>query len=220
MQSDNSIYVGDGDGTGLMTISGAGLVVANSGVLLGRYGYSPTDSSGTLNLQGGMLRTSGVATAGGIEAFNFSGGTLENAAGTNLNVTIPVNLSGPGTVVLDPSATGAFTAAISGNGSLLLNGGGTLYLSGTNGYTGGTTVTDGTLILTNNEALADGSELIVGDPASFAAPIVASAVAGGLPATAATAVPEPSTWALLAAGAAWGLLWRRKNSNRPRSARV
>ena len=45
----------------------------------------------------------------------------------------------------------------------------------TNGYTGGTTVSNGTLILTNNEALADGTSLTVGNASAFApAPVVPS----------------------------------------------
>ena len=43
--------------------------------------------------------------------------------------------------------------------ALIKTGTGTLMLSGTNTFTGGTTVENGTLILTNNEALADGSNL-------------------------------------------------------------
>ena len=45
---------------------------------------------------------------------------------------------------------------------------GTLYLSGTNSYSGATTVENGTLILTDNEAVEDGGDLSVGnDLAAF-----------------------------------------------------
>ncbi len=216
VQSDNSIYVGDGDGTGLMTVSG-GLVIANSGILLGRYGYSATDSSGIVNLQGGRLRTSGVALTGGTGAFNFSGGTLENAAGGNLSVTMPVNLSGPGAVVVDGGATGAFTSAapIDGSGSLFKLGGGTLTLSGSDTYTGGTNVFAGALIVTSPQGLKDGSNIYVGSPGSVFAPPLPSFAIGTSAVSAAPAiapVPEPGTLALLAAGAAATLaaLWRRK----------
>ena len=218
MQSDNTIFVGYGDGAGTMTVSGAGLVIANSGVVLGDYGYGPTDSSGIVNLQGGVLRTSGVALYGGIGAFNFSGGTLENAAGANLNVTMPVNLSGPGTVLLQSSATGAFTSAapISGDGSLLLAGGGTLTLSGTNTYTGATTVLGGELIVASPngiDALDIGTNnLSVGSPSELA--LFGTVQPADHAATAATAafapVPEPGTLALLAAGAVTTAVLRRR----------
>jgi hypothetical protein len=75
---------------------------------------------------------------------------------------------------------------------------------------GGTTVLNGTLIATNNEAIADGSSLAVGDPsllgllpsAPVAAPVASAAVAP---------VPEPGTLVLLAASAIAGIgFWRKK----------
>jgi len=44
------------------------------------------------------------------------------------------------------------------------DGTGELILSGTNSYAGGTFVESGTLVLTNNEALAAGSSLTIGEP--------------------------------------------------------
>ena len=57
--------------------------------------------------------------------------------------------------------------ALSGK-TLTLADAGTLILGGSNNYSGGTTVSNGTLIVDNSEALADGSSLTVGDASAFA----------------------------------------------------
>jgi autotransporter-associated beta strand protein len=87
-------------------------------------------------------------------------------------------------------------------------------LSGTDTYTGGTTVEAGTLIVNSGTALPDGTSLTVGaggtfifDPSFTGSPVTGSAVsAGGV-----SAVPEPGTLALLAAGLVLGIgiAWRR-----------
>ena len=109
--------------------------------------------------------------------------------------------------VLTLSPTGGsttFSGSILGGGTLgaielVLNGSGTQVLSGTNTYTGGTVVDAGTLILTNSEAVLDGSSLTVGNAALFA-PIVPA------PTVSIASVPEPGAWAMLAlaAGCLWG----------------
>ena len=80
--------------------------------------------------------------------------------------------------------------------ALVLTGGSELVLSGSNTFSGGTTVIVGTLIATNSAALLDGSNLTVGNAAAFA-PMIPSA-------SAVSPVPEPGTLVLLIAGA--GLL--------------
>ena len=95
--------------------------------------------------------------------------------------------------------------------SLTLSGGGQLILSGNNSYGGGTVVNAGTLYVTSSAALPGETSLTVGaggtmvfDP-SDAAPIGTSPLA-------VAAVPEPSTFALLGAGALALLCcaWRRR----------
>jgi hypothetical protein len=101
-----------------------------------------------------------------------------------------------------------------------------LILSGTNTFGsngGGTVVTNGTLVLMNNEALAAGSSLTIGDASAFAggpsgAEADTGAVSSGLnsPLSASpsiTPVPEPGTLVLVAAGVVVGLAtWRRKRN--------
>ena len=95
-----------------------------------------------------------------------------------------------------------------GQTSLTLSGG-TLTLCGTNTYTGGTFVDGGVLVLTNNEAVADGSSLTVGNPSYFGAVVPASAASAAPP----LLVPEPGSLALAAAfagSAAVARRWRRR----------
>ena len=95
---------------------------------------------------------------------------------------------------------------------------GMLILSGSNGYTGGTFVNAGTLVVENPNGIPNGSSLTVGGAASlFASPAGGSVVfggaevivAGGNSAAAPSAVPEPGTLALLLAGLAIAALCRR-----------
>jgi autotransporter-associated beta strand protein len=120
-------------------------------------------------------------------------------------------------LVVSGSGTLAFgkSSSITGGYSLTINGaGGTLILSGTDTYSGGTTVNAGTLIVTSNTALPNGSSLTVGaggavifDPSQVtAAPTTVSTASPEV-----QAVPEPGTLALLIAGLAAGFaIWRRR----------
>jgi fibronectin-binding autotransporter adhesin len=147
--------------------------------------------------------------------FDMNGGNqqvagLSNYAGGGGSVTTSV----PGSIVLTLSPTAGattFSGSIS-NGAgvigLVKSGLGTLTLSGTNTYSGGTTVNDGTLIVTNSEGIYDGTNLSVGSSSLLSllpeavvpAGTVASPAAAG--ASEIAPVPEPSTLVLLLAGAA------------------
>ena len=134
-------------GTGILTIGGSngGTVLVTTGnTLTVAYGAG----TGTLNLQpNGLLLTPYLLQGPGSAAFNFSGGTLQNAPGTGLNATMAAVTSGTDTIAVDAGQTASFSTAagLSGSGSLVKNGGGTLVLSGWDTYNGGTTIKNGTL---------------------------------------------------------------------------
>ncbi len=153
-------------------------------------------SSGTLDMFGARQTVAGLSGAG----------TVTNSGSNLAKLTVSgSNLS-----------SSTFSGTINNGSSLIalaVTGSGTLVLSGTNTYTGGTTVSgNGTLILTNNEAVADGTSLAVGDP-SLLALLHAAVVPAPVAAATVTPVPEPGTLALLAAGAmaaGWKIRRRRK----------
>jgi autotransporter-associated beta strand protein len=171
--------------TGTTLVSNGTLALADSNALSG----STFDTSGTgaLNLQGGI----GGFTFGGLQG---SGSLLlTDAIGNDVALTVGGNRA-------NTTFSGTLSDSNSGGG-LTKVGTGTLVLTGTNSYMGGTTVLDGTLVVTNSEGLADGSSLTVGDPTMFPAAIVPGRT---------SAVPEPGTLVLLAAGGVVLLAYRRR----------
>jgi len=133
-----------------------GLVNQVSGVItnLGSLVIPLTSGAGGLGvytLNGGSvyIGASGITTAGGSSryAINLGGGTVgaEASWASSLNLTL-TGSNGP--VTFNPAAnTITLSGVLSGNGGLTKAGSGTLDLSGTNTYTGDTTVIGGTLEL-------------------------------------------------------------------------
>ncbi|MDQ0305444.1 autotransporter-associated beta strand protein, partial [Ancylobacter polymorphus] len=145
-----------------ITLTGGGTVSTDtattltlSGVLTGDGGLTKT-GAGTLILSGSNDYTDGTTV---------SAGTLQIGADSNLgdeegDLTLNgatlattatfasgrgVTLSGGGTFSTDSATTLTLSGVLTGDGGLTKTGAGTLILSGTNDYTGGTTVSAGTL---------------------------------------------------------------------------
>jgi autotransporter-associated beta strand protein len=90
----------------------------------------------------------------------------------------------------------AYDASIAGSIALKKLGSNALVLSGSNQYSGGTMVAGGSLVLTDPEAIADGSSLTVGAAAAFLGASVSPARPYADSPAAMAAVPEPGTLAL------------------------
>ena len=145
-------------GTGLITLSN-GILNANTATALGTAPVTVT--GGTLNatvtnalgagniaLNGGTLIPANVATPFGTATVAFGGGTLQYlATGTTTDISANLKNSLSSMRIDTNGNTATFSAALpaTNTGGLNKLGTGTLILSGANVYTGGTTITDGTL---------------------------------------------------------------------------
>ncbi|ENK7427758.1 autotransporter-associated beta strand repeat-containing protein, partial [Salmonella enterica] len=150
--------------TGGTTISGGTLVATNVEAL--GSGDVTNDAVLELNTSGdfdnalsgsGQVEKSGDGTLTLSGSNTYTGGTL--ISGGTL-VASNVEALGTGDVtndaVLELNTGGTFDNAISGSGQVVKSGDDALTLSGSNTYTGGTLISDGTLVATNVEALGTG----------------------------------------------------------------
>jgi autotransporter-associated beta strand protein len=176
------ILAGTNTYAGATTINGGTLQVGSARAIPYGAGAGSVTvaTSAVLDLAGLATNVNGLWGGGGVDNSATSSGTL--IVGNN-NATSSFS----GVLENSNSAAGALLALVKvGNGALTL--------SGTGRYLGGTTVEGGTLILTNREAIADGTSLTVGNPSRFLpAPVVPAGIAAVAP------VPEPGALALLAA---------------------
>ncbi|MFZ5783588.1 MAG: autotransporter domain-containing protein [Pseudomonadota bacterium] len=143
------------------SLAGAGSVTLGSATLTAGGDNSSTTFSGTLSGSGGLVKTgAGTMTLAGVSTYTggttVTGGTLQGTT-SSLQGNIVNNAS----VVFDQTGSGTYAGVMSGTGSLTLQGGGTLILAGTNSYSGGTTVTAGTLQLGSASAFPSGGALTV-----------------------------------------------------------
>jgi autotransporter-associated beta strand protein len=150
------------DGSGGLTKTGAGTLILSvaNGYSGGTIVYGGTLELGTAN----ALTTTGALTVSGSGA---NAGTLD-LAGNNQTVGV-LSDGGVSTGTITTStgtptltvANGTYSGAITGNLAVTENGNSTLTLSGSNSFTGGTTLGGGNLIVSNNYGL--------GAPASLSA---------------------------------------------------
>ncbi|EEA7394124.1 autotransporter outer membrane beta-barrel domain-containing protein [Salmonella enterica] len=160
--SDELIVTGDNSYSGGTTITGGTLIadnadllgtgaIANSGVL--QVGEGELEN--TLSGSGSLVKTgSGELTLSGDN--DYSGGTIISDG-----TLIADNADSLGTGAVANSGVlqvgeGELENTLSGSGSLVKTGSGELTLSGDNDYSGGTIISDGTLIAANVNALGGG----------------------------------------------------------------
>ncbi|ECT5877027.1 AIDA autotransporter-like protein ShdA, partial [Salmonella enterica subsp. enterica serovar Altona] len=150
--------------TGGTTISGGTLVASNVEAL----GTGDITDNATLELNAGgdfanNIGGTGSVVKSGDKTLTLSG-TNTYTGGTTISggtlVASNVNALGSGNVTdnatLELSTGGDFANNIGGTGSVVKSGDETLTLSGANSYTGGTTISGGTLVASNVEALGTG----------------------------------------------------------------
>ncbi len=162
--ADTLTLSGSNSYTGGTTISGGTLVASNVEAL----GTGDVTNNATLELNTGGDFINNIGGTGRVEksgddtltlsgSNTYTGGTLINGG-----TLVASNVEALGTGDVTDNATlalntgGTFDNAISGSGQVVKSGDETLTLSGSNSYTGGTTISGGTLVATNVEALGSG----------------------------------------------------------------
>jgi autotransporter family porin len=218
LTGDATGVVGTTDATSavVFTIGGSG-VYAFPGVIgaVTLQGKAGSNAQLSLDMAGaGRQILSGSNTYTGATSINS--GTLQLGNGGATGSLAPASvITDNGALAFDRNnvvtqGTDFSSAAITGSGSLIQLGSGTLVLSASNTYAGGTIVNAGELLVTNNEAIADGTNLAVGDASALS--LLPAAIVPSPPAAApaVTPVPEPGTLLLLAAGGALLAIGRRR----------
>jgi autotransporter-associated beta strand protein len=160
-------------GSGIPTIVLSGALTVNEGSssttfagdLVAASGYTGSltvngSSGGTLTLSGGTNTYTGTTTIGSGAKLTLGGAAVlgETSAGVG---SYAANITDNGTFTYGSTAAQTLTGTISGSGALLVNNpAAILTLSGTESYTGATTISPGTLLV--NGSLASGSAVTVG----------------------------------------------------------
>ncbi|NKB83827.1 hypothetical protein HED51_12130 [Ochrobactrum grignonense] len=118
--------------------------------------------SGNTYLSGGILQIASMQNLGSANnTLNINNATLRTA--DSFDLTQAVTLGGISTIDVFVDKETKLTGGVSGDGMLLKDGGGTLLLSGSNNWSGGTWINDGTLRLEagNLSAIASNSDYVL-----------------------------------------------------------
>lgn len=163
--SEDAVFDGVSAGTGIRTFNNGSLTVGS---------WNVTASTGTFSLRNGTAATTSTLTLGGAgdngngvtgtastDLLFAAGGSTFNITGTNGTAILNVVLAQSGT--FDAVGTIGANAVISGVGfGITKTGAGTLTLSGANTFSGGLTLSTGTLNMNNAAAPGTGTFTING----------------------------------------------------------
>lgn len=151
-------------GASISSLSGTGAVILGSQNL--HLTNAAGDFAGSIAGGGSLIVAGGTQTLSGTNTYTggttISAGTLQLGSG-GATGSIAGNVTDNGTLAFDHSNSVTFGGVISGSGQLIQLGGGTLTLTGINNFTGGTTISAGTLEVgdINAPAAVLGGDVIV-----------------------------------------------------------
>jgi T5SS/PEP-CTERM-associated repeat protein len=167
VSSNNVLAISGGSSSLITTNTGYGIldvrrgaVTMDSGTLQAKEVLLTNGAAGTLRMSGGTLAANSI-TNGGSSNFVATGGTIQSL-NTNATWSAALVLSN-GTVTFHTQDVGGaartnlVSGALSGNGGLRVAGSGMLTLSSANTYSGGTTVSNGTLALSGSGTIGTGA---------------------------------------------------------------
>lgn len=161
-QDGAGTYTGTIGGSGAVEKTGAGtLTMAPSSAGGNTYSGGTTITQGTLSV---AADTALGAASGGLA---FNGGTLQLGGAFNVASSRAVSITANNGTIDTQGFNSTLTQGITGAGSLTKLGSGTLTMNGTNGYTGGTNVNAGTVIV--GDATSASATLGGGGPVTVAA---------------------------------------------------
>ena len=136
------VIANDGDAA-VFTKAGAGTLTLSG---TNTYTGITTISAGTLSISA----DAGLGSISSLDAdrLTFNGGTLLITETITLNTNRGITLTGNGTINVANTKTVTYGGVMTGAGQFTKDGNGILILSGTNTYTGATTISDGELNVT------------------------------------------------------------------------
>ena len=152
--------IGENTAGRALTKTGAGEILLQSA---NSYTGGTTISAGTLALgSGGTLDSAGSVTLMGTAVFDISNSGANQTIGDLIgsSSTSSINL-GSETLTFGTAANETYQGMIIGSGSIVKQGTGTETFSGTNAYTGGTTISQGVLNIQNGSALGTSGTVVV-----------------------------------------------------------
>jgi len=141
-QDTAGTYSGLISGTGAVEKDGAGTLTLAPTAAAGN-----TYTGGTILKAGAVSISADRALGGTSGSLTFDGGALQLGSSFDLAATRAVSITSNGGTIDTQGFQSTIAQGITGAGALTKAGSGALVLDGTNGYTGGTTVAAGTLVV-------------------------------------------------------------------------
>lgn len=141
--ANGTLFIGSGAGAGTLTADSVILGTAGSSV---QFNHTGTTTFAAAVSGNGSLSKTGAGTTILTGANTYTGGTTVNGGTLQGDATsLQGNITNNANISFNQAVNGTYAGQISGIGSLTKTGSGTVILTGTNNYSGGTTVTAGTL---------------------------------------------------------------------------